>query len=60
MSGADLDFAVVLGGGLQVGSGLCWVGQLIAPHGPADAAQLVMYLSQLAVSDEHGLTLGAA
>ena len=57
---ADLDLAVFLGGGLKVGPGLGGVCQLIAPHGPADAAQLVVHLCQLTVCDEHGLTLRAA
>ena len=58
--GADLYFAVVLSGSHQVGSGLGGVCQLVAPHGPADAAQLVVHLCELAVSDEHRLPLGAA
>lgn len=57
---ADLYFAVVLGGSHQVGSRLRRVCQLVASHGPADAAQLVVHLCQLAVSDEHRLPLGAA
>ncbi len=57
---ADLDLAVFLGGSLKVGPGLGGVCQLIAPHGPADAAQLVVHLCQLTVCDEHGLTLRAA
>ena len=60
MGKADLDFTVMLGGGLQVGSGLGGVRQLITPHGPADAPKLVEHLSQLAVGDQHGLALGAA
>ncbi len=57
---ADLDLTVFLGGGLKVGPGLGGVCQLVAPHGPADAAQLVVHLCQLTVRDEHRLTLRAA
>ena len=60
MWGLYLYFTVMLCGGHKMGSGLVGVCQLIASHGPADAAQLVMHLCQLTVSDEHGLTLGAA
>lgn len=57
---ADLSLTVLFCGSLQVGSSLGGVSQLIAPHGPADAAQLVVHFRQLTVSDQHGLTLSAA